>query len=129
MNDSQLTRYQEQEIRELKAENTALRKKLKETGRHARRVARAYQDALLLATWRASHIPPSRSYAAHHKISQRRWQNAVGLLRMARVIEGRSRWITTDLTLVEQRLAVARQRATEQPAAYRMRLNGHANHE
>lgn len=129
MNDSQLTRYQEQEIKELKAENTALRKKLKETNRHARRVARAYQDALLLATWRAAHIPPSRSYAAHHRISQRRWQNAIGLLRLARVIEGRSRWITTDLTLVEQRLAVARQRATEQPAAYKMRLNGHANHE
>ena len=129
MNDLQTARYQEQEIRELRAENAQLRKRLGETNRHARRVARAYQDALLLATWRAAHIPPSRSYARHHKISQRRWQNAVGLLRLARVIEGRSRWITTDLTLVEQRLAVARQRATEQPAAYKMRLNGHANHE
>lgn len=129
MNETQLTRYQAQEIRELKAENTALRKKLGETNRHARRVARAYQDALLLATWRAAHIFPSRSHAAHHKISQRRWQNAIGLLRLARVIEGRSRWVTTDLALVEARLAVARQRATEQPAAYKMRLNNHANHE
>lgn len=129
MNDIQQNRYLTQEVRELRAENAQLRKRLGETNRHARRVARAYQDALLLATWRAAHIPPSRSYAAHHKISQRRWQNAIGLLRLARVIEGRSRWVTTDLALVEARLAVARQRATEQPAAYKMRLNGHANHE
>ena len=129
MNDSQLARYRDQEIRELRAENTALRKKLGETNRHARRVARAYQDALLLATWRAAHIFPSRSYAAHHRMSQRRWQNAIGLLRLARVIEGHRRWVTTDLALVEARLSVARQRAIDTPAAFKARLNGHANHE
>ena len=129
MTPEQQIRYLELENAQIKRDAAALRKRLGENSRHARRVERAYRDALLLATWRAAHIPPSRSYARHHKISQRRWQNAVGLLRLARVIEGRSRWITTDLTLVEQRLAVARQRATEQPAAYKMRLNGHANHE
>ena len=129
MNDIQQNRYLTQEIRELRAENTALRKKLGETNRHARRVARAYQDALLLATWRAAHIAPSRSYAAHHKMSQRRWQNAIGLLRLARVITGHRRWVTTDLSLVEARLAVARQRAIETPDTFKARLNGHANHE
>ena len=129
MNDVQLTRYKDQEIRELKAENTALRKRLGEKSRHARRVARAYQDALLLATWRAAHIPPSRSYAAHHKISQRRWENAIGLLRLARVITGHRRWVTTDLSLVEARLSVARQRAIDSPDTFKARLNGHANHE
>ena len=129
MNNAQAERYLAQEIKELKSENAQLRKRLRETNRHARRVEQAYRDALLLATWRAAHIFPSRSYARHHKISQRRWQNAIGLLRLARVIEGHRRWVTTDLALVEARLSVARQRAIDTPAAFKARLNGHANHE
>jgi len=125
----QQIRYLELENAQIKRDAAALRKRLGENSRHARRVERAYRDALLLATWRAAHIPPSRSYAAHHRISQRRWQNAIGLLRLARVIEGHRRWVTTDLALVEARLSVARQRAIDTPAAFKARLNGHANHE
>lgn len=126
MNDLQLTRYREQEIRELRAENAQLRKKLGETGRHARRVEKAYQDALLLAKWRAVHISPSRDFAAYHKISQRRWQNATALLRLARVLDGSRVWKITDLAVIEQRLDAAKKRAIEQPEAYKMRLNRHA---
>jgi len=124
MNDLQTERYQEQEIRELKAENTVLRKRLGETGRHARRVERAYRDALLLAEWRSVAVFPSRRYAAHHKISQRRWQNAIALLRMARILEGR-RWTTTTLATIEQRLDAAKQRATDTPDAFKARLPRH----
>ena len=49
MNEIQANTYLQLEIAELKAENTRLRKKLKENSRHARRVEKAYQDALLLA--------------------------------------------------------------------------------
>ncbi len=129
MNDLQLTRYKDQQIRELRAEVAQLRKKLGESGRHARRVEQAFKDALLLAEWRSIQILPSRSYAAYHKMSQRRWQNAIGLLRLARVVESHRHWVITDLALIEQRLQVARQRAIEQPQAYKMRLNHHANHE
>src|SRR6059058_2755186 len=124
MNESQQTRYQEQEIRELQHENARLRKKLKETNRHARRVQQAYQDAVLLATWRTVHITPSRSYAAYQGISQRRWQNAVALLRLARVVDGQ-RWKTTELAIIEQRAEIAKQRALEAPDAFRARLPRH----
>ena len=53
MNDIQLARTRDQEIRELRHENARLRKKVCETGRHARRVQQAYKDALLLAEWRS----------------------------------------------------------------------------
>lgn len=124
MNELQLTRYKDQEIKELKAENAQLRKRLGESNRHARRVERAYRDALLLAEWRSVAVFPSRRYAAYHKISQRRWQNAVALLRMARILEGR-RWTTTTLATIEQRLDAAKQRATDTPDAFKARLPRH----
>lgn len=124
MNELQLTRYKDQEIKELKAENAQLRKRLGESNRHARRVERAYRDALLLAEWRSVAVFPSRRYAAHHKISQRRWQNAIALLRMARILEGR-RWTTTTLATIEQRLDAAKQRATDTPDAFKARLPRH----
>lgn len=124
MNDLQLTRYQAQEIKELKSENAQLRKRLGANSRHARRVERAYRDALLLAEWRSVAVFPSRRYAAYHRMSQRRWQNAVALLRMARILEGR-RWTTTALATIEQRLEAAKQRATDTPDAFKARLPRH----
>lgn len=122
-------RHAEQTIRELRYENTQLRKKLGETSRHAARVRLAYKDALLLAQWRAVGIMPSRTYARRHDITQRRWQNAIALLRMARVITDYRRWAITDLASIEQRLDVAKARAITQPESYRARLNRHAKHE
>ena len=128
MNQDQELLYTKLQLRATQQENPRLRKKLQETCRHGRRIEQAYQDALLLAEWRMSHIIPSRDFAKHHKMSQRRWQNAVGLLRLARVINGSRAWAVTDLTIVEGRLQTAKQRALESPEAYKMRLNKHANH-
>lgn len=119
-------RHAEQRIRELTHENTQLRKRLGERGRHAGRVRRAYSDALLLAQWRAVGIMPSREFARRHGMTQRRWQNAVGLLRMARVITDYRRWQITELATIEQRLELARERAIETPASYHARLVAHA---
>lgn len=124
MNDQQVRVYHEQEIRELRHENAQLHRRLGETSRHARRVGQAYKDALLLASWRAVHIFPSRDYAKHKGISQRHWQNAVALLRLARVVDGR-RWRVTELATIEQRLDVAKKRAIEAPDAFRARLPRH----
>lgn len=54
--------------------------------RHQNRVEEAYKDALMLAAWRANGIIPSRRYASLYGISQNRFENAVGLLRLARIV-------------------------------------------
>jgi len=126
MNEIQANTYLQLEIAELKAENTRLRKKLKENSRHARRVEKAYQDALLLASFAQVRIYPSRSYCLYkEQMPQRRWQNAIALLRLARVINGSRKWSVTDLATIGLRLETARQRAIEQPEAYRARLPRH----
>lgn len=123
----------EQELRILRmeydciqAENTRLRKIAQERNRHAKRVALAYRDALQLALWMQGGILASRRYAALHRMSQRRWQNAIGLLRVARVVVGHRRWATCDILTIEPRLCNARQYAIDNPAAYHARLNRHA---
>lgn len=112
-------------LRKLASENTRLSKALGEASYHSRRIQLAYEDALLLAQWRMAGIIPSRRYAKHHKMSQRRWQNAVALLRMARVIVGHRRWSTDSLALIEKRLESARIRAIEMPESFFSRLNRH----
>ena len=67
-------------------------------------------------------------FARRHGMTQRRWQNAVGLLRMARVITDYRRWVITDLASIEQRLELAKCRAIEAPESYQARLNRHARH-
>ena len=129
MTPEQQIRYLELENQQIKRDAAALRKKLSEVSGHTRRVERAYTDALLLATWCAGGIAPSRRFAARHQMSQRRWQNACGLLRMARVLDRNRHWTTTNLATIERRLERARQQAIETPAAYQARLNRHARHE
>ena len=129
MTPEQQLRYLELENAQVKRDAAALRKKLSEFSAHTRRVERAYTDALLLATWCAGGIAPSRRFAARHQMSQRRWQNAHGLLRMSRVLDRHRHWSTTDLALIEQRLGRARQQAIETPAAFTARLNRHARNE
>jgi hypothetical protein len=118
-------RYLEIELAKARAEATKLRKALKENGRHARRIDRAYEDALLLAGWRAAGIIPSRRYANRFQITQFRYENAFGLLKLARVIQGRRRWVTEDLATIERKLAKARDRAVEDPNAFFLYLNKH----
>ena len=126
MNGMQQLAYMKHELRKVREENTYLRDRLKETNRHERRTQKAYEDALLLVTWRIAGIIPSRRYAAIHEMSQRRWQNAVGLLRMARVVSRKRHWTTSDLASIDARLRQARQRAAESPEMYFARLNRHA---
>jgi hypothetical protein len=118
--------YLKIEVQKLKADRARLTKALKESSRHGRRVERAYQDALLLAMWRCSGIIPSRRYARLHKITQHRYENACGLLRMARIVTGHRHWVETDLATAEKRLDQARQRAIESREAFFSRLNQHA---
>jgi len=126
MNVNQELEYLKLENQKLKAERARMAKALQENSCHGRRVQRAYEDALLLAMWRSTGIIPSRRYAKLHKFTQNRWQNATGLLRMARVVIGHRKWTTDNLTIIETRLEIAKQRALESRDAYHARLNTHA---
>lgn len=121
MNAIQELHYLEIENSQLRADNARLRNVLAERDGHARRIKRAHQDALLLALWAGAGIPPSRRFAGRHKMSERRWENAVALLRMARILTGNRRWATRDAAIIEARLETAAQRATESETAYRSR--------
>lgn len=90
--------------------------------RHKIRIETAYQDALMFALWRSQGIVPSRRYALIYGITQNRYENATGLLRMARVIIKHRTWTTDDLTVIKARLKTAQEYALEVPAAYHARL-------
>src|SRR5215213_2198019 len=107
MRADQTIKYLQVELAKAKAEAAYLRKKLQLSNRHAKRIDKAYEDALLLATWRAAGIIPSRRYAKCQGFTQNRWQNAVALLKMSRVIQRYYHWATEDLGLIETRLANA----------------------
>jgi hypothetical protein len=92
-----------------------------ENSKHAKRINRAYEDALLFAMWRVSGIMPSRDYAKKQGISQNRYMNALTLLKMARVVVRHHTWEIKDLAVIEQRLNGARQRALEDRAVFLMR--------
>jgi hypothetical protein len=126
MNIQQENEYLKLEVEKLKADRARLTKALKETSCHGRRVERAYQDALLLMMWRCSGIIPSRRYAKLHKMTQHRFENACGLLRMARIVVRHRHWVEIDLATAEKRLDQAKQRAIESREAFFSRLNQHA---
>jgi hypothetical protein len=117
--------YLKLEVQKLKADRARMAKALQENSRHGRRVQKAYDDALLMAMWRQAGIIPSRRYAKLHKFTQQRFENACGLLRMARVLTGHRRWVTSDLATIETRLAQAKQRALENREAFLFRLGPH----
>lgn len=121
MNHVQAIRLLEAETYELRQTLGRLRNTLAERDSHARRIRQAHQDALLLALWAAAGIPPSRRYAKRHNMTETRWEGAVALLRLARVLTGNRRWATRDAATIEARLERAAQTAIETPAAYRAR--------
>jgi hypothetical protein len=125
MTPEQQIKYLEIELTQVKREATRLRKTLHENSRHARRINRAYQDALLLVTFRVAGIIPSRRFAGLHEISQNRYENALGLLRMARIIQRERHWIMIDAATAEGRLEKARQNAIEYPESFFCRMNSH----
>lgn len=131
MTNEQKIRDLQLELERANAEATKLRKRLKENSRHAQRVEKAFKDALLLAGWANVCIPPTMRYAAYHQMSRRRWQNAIGLLRLAGVIRHAPgyMWIYRTQAEIEWRIDAVRGLATNNPDAYRASLSGHANHE
>jgi len=94
--------------------------------RHTTRIETAYHDALTLAVWRCQGITPSRRDAALYGITQHRFENAVGLLRMARIIVRHRTWTTDDLTTIKHHLKRAKAYALAVPEAYHARLSDHA---
>lgn len=125
MQTEQKLRLAETELKKLQQENTRLRKRAQENSRHTRRVDKAYHDALLLAQLHVGYTPTSRSFVARTaSMSQRRWQNALALLKMARLHSGRQ-WLHHDLLTIESRLDVAKDKAVSMPDAYFARLNRH----
>lgn len=121
MNHVQAIRLLELETHELRQELGRLRNTLAKRDGHARRIRQAHQDALLLALWAAGGVPPSRRYAKRHNITQPRWEHAMALLRLARVLTGNRRWVTRDAATIEARLERAAQQAIDTPGAYRAR--------
>jgi hypothetical protein len=121
----QVVRLLDVENHQLRDEVARLSKMARERSYHARRVRLALDDALLLATWLVAGIHPTRRYARLHGVTQRRWQNALALLRMARVVVRRRRWAVDDLATIERRLTQAAQRAIADTRAYRLHLNRH----
>lgn len=113
------------EVLELREENARLRKALRENGRHAKRIQRAHKTALLLARWHTSYQPTSRKHAKANGIPQRQWDNAVALLRLARVCDRSGRWKYHDLTDISVRLDGAVDAANAAPEAYFAKGNQH----
>src|SRR5262245_1940193 len=103
----QKVRLLELELAKSRKEAAALKKRLGNRDSYPRRIERAYEDAILLSLWRSMGIRPSRRFAALYGITQHRWENAVGLLRLARIIRGESYWPVLDLSATEQKLATA----------------------
>ncbi|GIV77450.1 MAG: hypothetical protein KatS3mg050_1844 [Litorilinea sp.] len=105
------------ELARLRAENARLRRALRINGRHSRRVQRAYDAALLLATWHVAYLDTTRAACRGRGMPQRQWENGMALLRLARVVDERGRWLVHDLATVEPALQRARDRAVEVPEA------------
>jgi hypothetical protein len=123
---SQKLGYLEADNLRLRQENTRLRKALHENSRHTRRIEKAHEDALLLATFFSAGIIPSRRYAKLHGLTQNRWQNALGLLKLARVVVNCRHWVVKDFAVIEARLSAARDKAIEDRQLFFLRLNRHA---
>jgi hypothetical protein len=117
--------YLKIELTKAKTEATKLRKTLKENSRYAKIVDRAYEDALLMGFWRSMGIRPTRRFSALYSITQSRWEHALALLRMARLINGKSRWAASDMTTMERKLSQARDKALEDAQLFFLRHTRH----
>jgi hypothetical protein len=118
------SKHLELELLRLREENAQLRKALRINGRHARRIQRAYDAALLLATWHVGHLDTSRDFARAMGMPQRQWENGMALLKLARVVNGR-RWRVHDLATIERALQRAQDLALETPESYFAWCNRH----
>jgi len=113
------------ELQRLRSENERLRQRLRESGRHAKRLQRAYDAALALANLHISYLPTTREQAQVAGLTQRQFENGRALLQLARVVNGR-RWQIHDLATIENRLRAAQDRALAAPEVFFARLPRHA---
>jgi hypothetical protein len=118
------TKHLEVELLRLRDENARLRKALRINGRHARRIQRSYDCALLLATWHVGFLDTSRDFAMSCGMSQRGWENGMALLKLARVVS-QQRWRVHDIATIERALLRAQDRAVETPECYFTWCNRH----
>ncbi|MCB1452105.1 MAG: hypothetical protein KDJ43_00540, partial [Rhizobiaceae bacterium] len=108
------------------SEIAGLRKRLGETSIHARRVERAYLDAMTLAALHVAHEETTRRAAEELAgITNNRWENARALLMLAK-LHNDKRWLVHDLAVITERLEQAKALALAEPAAYGARLPKHA---
>ena len=115
-----------EELRRAYAELATLRAKVRINSAHAKRIDRAYHDALLLAKFHIGFLETSRDAAkALAGITHCRWENAIALLRMARCHDGR-KWKAHDLATIENKLDRAKELAIDEPDRFRARLPAHA---
>ena len=121
MNPQLRIRELEHEVRKLQAENTRLRKQAQETNRHARRVMQAFEDAMKLGALHVSFQSTSREACSELGITQRRWENARALLKLAGVMTPRL-WKVHDIREIEARLEMARSRALDSQKLFENRL-------
>ena len=121
----QQVRVPESQLRVANAEIAKLRRRIGEKGAHGKRLDQAYADALLLAELHLGFVATSRRSAAEcADISRNRHQNAVALLRLAKVHNGRQ-FLRHDFATIEERLTKAKDLALDNPDAYRVRLPKH----
>lgn len=117
-------KHLELELLRLRDENSRLRKALRINSRHAHRMQRAFDAALLIATWHCAYLPVSRDFAKDQGMSQRQWENGIALLKLARVLNGQ-RWRVHDLPTIEAALRRAHDRAVETPETFFSWCNRH----
>lgn len=108
------TKHLELEIVRLRAECNRLRSALRLNSRHAQRIRRAQDAALQLAVWHCAFLPTSRQFAMAHGMTQRTWENAMALLRLGRIHDGRV-WRVHDLAAIGPAIERAADRAAEVP--------------
>lgn len=122
-----MNRLEYTDLRLANAEIAKLRRQLGQSGRVHKRVERAYRDALLLANFHIGYLPTTRAAAERYaQMSNNRWENAIALLKMARVYQGRGRWVVHTLAEIEPALQRAAGLALEHPERYYARLPVHA---
>ena len=125
----QRIKFLEDELRHALADLADCRRKLGENSVHAKRIDRAYVNALKLAMLHVAYLPTSRDYAkVNAGMTHNQWENAMALLRMGLCVE-KGAWVLHDLDTIEYNLIMAKDRALAEPAAFRVRLPKHTRPE
>jgi hypothetical protein len=111
-------RHKDAEILRLRSENKRLRAALRVNSRHSGRIQRAQEAALLLATWHVAYLGVSRAECMSRGMTQRQWENGVTLLRLARVVDTKGRWLVHDAATISAAIDRAADRALAVPEAF-----------